>query len=66
MDAVKSGDIARETMESILNAADLLKDKAYDIAADIDTRKVQSIYITLSITPNETTSLDITKTYCMD
>ena len=52
-----------DIMLSIINAASLLKDKAYELSADIDKERVKNIYITLSISPGDTPSMDITKTY---
>lgn len=52
-----------DTKDSIINAAELLKAKADEIASDVDTERVREIYITLRIEPFEIPSLDITKTY---
>lgn len=52
-----------DIMLSIINAASLLKDKAYELSADIDKERVKNIYITLSISPGDAPSMDITKTY---
>lgn len=52
-----------DTKDSIINAAELLRVKADEIASDVDTERVREIYITLRIEPLEAPSLDITKTY---
>ena len=55
-----------ELENSILNAAHLLMKKASDLSADINTEKVHNIYITLQISPGETPTLEISKSYYVD
>ncbi len=58
-----TNDLRYDTKSSIINAAELLKLKADEIASDVDTERVKEIYITLRVEPFEAPSLDITKTY---
>ena len=56
-------DKSLEVKTGIINSARLLRDKADEISLDIYKERVKNIYITISITPNDAPSLDISKTY---
>ena len=59
----KTRNYKEEAKQSIVNAANIILNKADELAGDIEELKVTGISIWISLDPGKEPQIDITKTY---